>query len=244
MTVRNKSPQGLFKKRIWFLLTIILGARQILAVDVKAGEFPADTRSQAIYVSDFSIGNHSLRSESRLSGLLVHDVLEQEKANSLPSLMSRTIARDLNNKGGRAYRLSEGSPMPTNGILISGALVEIDEGNRIQRSIIGFGAGRTHIQVKVTVKDLSSGKVLSPIHTICRSSSSNKSPGAIVMPSPHVAAAKFLLAGHDLDRNIKHCAAIITNEVLANLDLEISDKNYRDITFHSKSLIQSMIEHL
>ena len=66
----------------------------------------------------------------------------EERARQLVALMSKSLL-DLSNAGFQAVRQPPGAPIPTQGWLLRGSFSLVQEGNRLQRSIIGMGMGET-----------------------------------------------------------------------------------------------------
>jgi uncharacterized protein DUF4410 len=77
-------------------------------------------------------------------------------------------------------RLTGGEPLPKNGWLVRGIFTEVDQGSRVLRSQVGFGADATDLAVLVNVGDLQKGK-LEPFYKLetqagnCRRSRYQKS---------------------------------------------------------------------
>ncbi|ACB97324.1 DUF4410 domain-containing protein [Beijerinckia indica] len=226
MTTKTFARSIYHGTRYSVLILAGFGAACLGAENVRAYSLPTKVKfqHQVIYVIDFELQPNSIKSESLFSNLQVHTFMEQAKAKSLPSLMSNAIVNDLTNKGMEAYRLPAGTPLPKNGLLVSGTFLQINEGNRLQRAIIGFGAGHTHLQVEINLSDLSRNKVSTEVYKMQIDASSGKLPGAIITPHPYAAAAKYFFAGHDLDRNIMHGASKIAEDILAHMDVKLANR--------------------
>jgi Domain of unknown function (DUF4410) len=78
--------------------------------------------------------------------------------------------------------------------------------------VIGFGAGATELQVATAVDQLGAGSP-QPLYTVDTSAQSGRLPGAAVTLNPYAAAARFVIAGSDLTRNVKATAAKIADQV-------------------------------
>ena len=76
------------------------------------------------------------------------------KAHQLVSLMSQSMVDDLADKGLHAQRLFPGDALPRAGWLVRGVVTELDEGNRLRKAVIGFGAGQSELQLHVNLVDL------------------------------------------------------------------------------------------
>jgi Domain of unknown function (DUF4410) len=171
-----------------------------------------------VYVSDFELAPDSIQSESRLSSHRLHAYLEQSKARSLVVTMSNSIIEDLAKKGIASERLTANSPLPRKGWLVRGVFMKVDEGDRAKRAVIGFGSGQTDLKVLTTTDDLSAEPAPTPLYRMQLDSTSNKAPGAVITLNPYVAAAKFVLAGKDLDRSTQATAEQIADKVAARVN--------------------------
>jgi hypothetical protein len=168
-----------------------------------------------VYVADFELQQGSLQTKDPLASLMpLHDYFQKSKARSLVDAMSDEIVADLTKKGIEAKRLPANSPIPKQGWLVRGTFTKIDEGNRVARAVIGFGAGKTDLQVTTTTDNLSAETPPAPLYRAQTLATSNKLPGAAVTLNPIAAAAKFVVAGNDLDRSTKATAEKIAQQVV------------------------------
>jgi hypothetical protein len=65
------------------------------------------------------------------------------RAHELIDLMAGSLVENLRITGLNAYRLRPNEPLPGEGWFVRGLFLRIDEGNRLRRSVIGFGSGGT-----------------------------------------------------------------------------------------------------
>ena len=133
-------------------------------------------------------------------------------AREVVDLMATTLVKELVKKDLDAKRFNLGGPFPANGLLVRGVFAQVDEGNRIRRVAIGFGAGETEMQVFVSVDDLVRGSP-KPFYELDTKAESRKLPGAIITMNPYVAAAKYVLSGRDLEKNITQTASKIAADI-------------------------------
>jgi hypothetical protein len=174
----------------------------------------AQPRPEIIYVADFDLEADTIKSEGLLSRLPMHALREEWNARSLVDVMGDSIVEDLGKKGFQAHRVPAGTALPPQGWLVRGAFLQVDEGNRLRRAIIGFGAGQTDVQVAVAVDNLSANQPPLPLYELETEAASGKLPGAVIKLNPYVAAAKFVLAGRDLDNGAKSSASKIAEEIV------------------------------
>jgi len=183
-------------------------------------------RPTVVYVTDFELDATNVHAER---GILppppppgLGNVLPKlpgtpgepaSRARDVVELMSKSLLKALDDKGLATRRLARGESLPAHGWLVRGVFTNVQEGNQLRRAVIGFGAGSTDLQVLVTIDDLANGAP-KPLYEVQTSADSGKLPGAVVTLNPYVAAARFVLAGRDLDRNVKQTAAQIAEQTV------------------------------
>ena len=140
------------------------------------------------------------------------------RARELIELMSKTLVGDLTKAGLGARRLRSDEGIPGDGWLVRCVFTEVNEGNRLRRAAIGFGAGDTSLQILVAVDNLAGGAPR-PFYELDTTAASGTAPGAapaaVIVMNPYVAAARFVLAGRDLEQNVKQTAGKIAADVAA-----------------------------
>jgi len=225
----------------WALLGILAlpllpGGCSTAKVTASSGAGAATTpRPDIVYVTDFELSAAGVTAEPgplgahpRL-GILPNGALPngplagihqrndpQTEARHVVDLMAKTLVEDLDKAGLRAERLPAGMPLPAAGWLVRGAFLQVDEGNRLRRAVVGFGAGATELQVATAVDDLAKGTPAA-FYELDIDAQSRSLPGAAVTLNPYVVAARFVLAGHDMDGNVKDSAAEIAKSVEARI---------------------------
>jgi hypothetical protein len=189
------------------------------------------TKSAVVYVADFELDTANIKADPaapppppKLPGPL-SKVLPpppgatkdpQALARELVDSMSKSLVNELTKAGLNARRLAPNEATPTSGWLVRGVFTNVNQGNQLERAVIGFGKGKTDLQVLVDIADLAQGAPAQFHEVKTTASLSSKAPGAapmIVERHPAGVAAKFVIAGKDLDRNVKQTAAQIAGEV-------------------------------
>jgi hypothetical protein len=121
------------------------------------------TKNSTVWVSDFELDAQDVKvDKGGVIGEVRPGILERPKkrreqdpqaqAKKLVDLMSNSIVEDLQKAGYRSQRLETGESRPTSGAWVHGVFTEVDEGNRRRRAIIGFGAGKTTMDLYVTFR--------------------------------------------------------------------------------------------
>ena len=174
--------------------------------------------ARRVYVQDFSLDAEA--TEPR-AGLLPRPRLFQQLTGEDPAAharrvvdeMASALVKDLDAAGVPAERLLPGRSLPSDGWLVRGVFTEIDPGSPLRRAVIGFGSGKTDMEVQVGVSDLAThptesflvfGTVTDP----------SRLPGGAVTRNPYVVAAKFVLAKGAPQRDVQHTAKTIADELV------------------------------
>ncbi len=215
-----------------FLAALISSGCKTAKVTSETGPaLPALPKPAVIYVADFELGAQTIhhddgilgsrpgpvgRVTSRLSGTSEDP---SARARQLVDLMANTIVKELSQAGLNAVRVRAGGAVGAQGWLVRGLFTEVDEGNRLRRAMIGFGEGQTDIQVVATVHDLSEGPP-QPLYELATDASSGSKPGAAptLVLGPYGAAARFVMAGKDLDKNVKQTGAAISARIVQRVE--------------------------
>ena len=187
---------------------------------------PATNRPTAIYVADFELPAWAIQSEDGVLsgrrgriGQVANRVYGKSsdpaaRAQELVALMSKSLLKNLSKAGFQAIRQMPGAPLPTRGWLLRGSFSLVQEGNRLQRSIVGLGVGQTDIKVLTCVNDLSQGPPKPLWEITTDANSGNKvGGGATLAFGPYGAAVAFVRAGQDVEKNVKQTASEIATQV-------------------------------
>ncbi|HET9374920.1 MAG TPA: DUF4410 domain-containing protein [Chthoniobacterales bacterium] len=181
-------------------------------------------RPAVVYVQDFKVEKQSSSEDQQsLGGGRARAIIAEVKSatgmqsSQVVDLMSSSLVSDLNRGGVKAVRLATGATLPKSGWVVRGVFTEVDQGSRMLRAEVGFGAGATDLAVLVNVADLQKGKV-EPFYGLETQAGSRKMPGgapmAIVTKNPYVAAAKFVMSRRDLPKNIRQTAQTIADQII------------------------------
>jgi hypothetical protein len=131
--------------------------------------------------------------------------------------MTASIVEDLRNLGLNASRLGAYGHAPAGSWLVRGAFVYTDEGNRIRRALVGFGEGKTELELLIWLNDLQGGAAR-PFCELGTNARSSGGPGAITSIDPFEALGRFMTGGLDLDRNVMETARRIAREIAQTIE--------------------------
>lgn len=125
-----------------------------------------------------------------------------QKAARLADLLSQTIAAELAVMKIPAARHPKDAPWPASGLVVKGQFLQVDEGNRLKRAVVGFGAGATEVVVQVEVFEVAKSPD-KPILVYGTGSSSKPMPGGIVTMNPYAMAAKYVLSRTATEKEVR-----------------------------------------
>jgi hypothetical protein len=184
------------------------------------GEQPTKV-PQTIIIKDFELASTNLDVDE---GVLNHlatrrrvPILRQkndpeQEARKLVNLMSKSLQKKFENAGITAQRIDSVKGLPKEGWLVRGVFTEVDEGGRMKRAVIGFGAGATSMEVQVSVTDLAVNPD-APFIIFGTVKDPKQMPGAVVTRNPYVAAAKFVLEKNASEKDVTRTAKEIVQEI-------------------------------
>jgi hypothetical protein len=175
-------------------------------------------RAITLYIQDFELDAADVTTDQRRHGIApLHRITGREEssdpqsvAQHVVNLMSASLLEDFTKAGYTAKRLGPDDSRPAFGILISGVFTELDEGNRLRRAVIGFGAGAANMQIYVTATDLQHPE--QALYQAARDDSSGKAPGAVITMNPAVAAVKFVMSKGATDKTVKKTAKQVVSD--------------------------------
>jgi len=104
--------------------------------------------------------------------------------------------------------------VPADCWLLRGKFDRLSEGNRVQQSGIGFGAGEPEVEVSGTVVATQLGTATT-ILTFGEESQQHRMPGGIVTRNPYVIAAKFVLSRGATGRDVQQLGTSLATEIVS-----------------------------
>ena len=236
-TLRNVKSSGLLREVTPICVLVALAGAYLLTgcgtAKITGEQQMADAHRQqlsVVYVADFGLVPEEIQDHPGILSdvpLLKRPADEflygqkppTDRARELVNLMSTSLVKDLETSGYHAVRYDPENPLPTNGWLVRGMYTKVQEGNRLRRAMIGFGAGKTDVQVVSVFNELSKGPP-EPICQVDTTATSGDLPGSgpTLVLGPYGATARFLLAGTDLERNVRETARRIKEALLQEMD--------------------------
>jgi Domain of unknown function (DUF4410) len=194
------------------------------------------SRPRVIYVGDFAIEPGLVQASSDLpseiagrEGGVIARLRERgrigrEADSTNPEIEARqavdqlaeSIVSAFRRAGIPAERIAAGTVVPADCWLLRGQFEKLSEGNRVQQSVVGFGAGQPEVQVSGAVVATQSG-IASTVLTFGEESQQHHMPGGIVTRNPYVIAAKFVLSRGATGRDVQQLGASLATEIMNSM---------------------------
>jgi uncharacterized protein DUF4410 len=134
------------------------------------------------------------------------DQSQVQIAESTAQTLAANIVQELQSKGYNAVQVARGTPINGDNVLIvDGQFVNINEGNRLRRMVIGLGTGQATLDTKVQIYQLANGNT-TQILDFTTHADSGSMPGA-ALTAPAGAAAGGAVAAASLAANLAGGAA-------------------------------------
>jgi hypothetical protein len=195
-------------------LTLVLALVSCASISVqKTAEQSTPQMPQKIYVADFDIANGSFKVDREGTELA-------DFKRNLRDMMQTASVTDLSKRLIPAVPTSKAQGFqPENAWLIRGEFTKVNQGSRLLRGAIGFGAGGTKMETNIYVYDLNQNSN-TPFLTFSTTGGSNAEPGAVTggATDPVVAAIGVVASGaggiaHGLTEDTARTAREITAEL-------------------------------
>ena len=201
-------------------LALILAVSSCASVSVEKGAEQATPQMpQKIYVADFGTAHGKFKVDREGADLVAFK-------QNLQGMMQTGLVTDL------THRLIPATPtygtqglQPENAWLIRGEFTKVNQGSRLLRGVVGFGAGGTKMETTVSVYDLNQNSN-TPFLTFSTTGGSNAEPGAVTggATDPVVAAIGIAASGAG---GVAHGLTEDTARTTREITAELSDYMYR-----------------
>jgi len=182
------------------LLIVACASATVTPEKVAAPTTPV--RPTRIVVYDFAVSS----AEVKLNQSIVHRTLREvqstgtpqksqlETAHAVAHDLANALVHDLQELGFTVEKLPRGTPVKGNVLIVDGQFLNVDEGNRLKRLVIGFGAGASKLDSRVQVYQVSGGTPQRVLEFETHVESA-KMPGAAVTMGAGAVATGAVTAG-------------------------------------------------
>jgi hypothetical protein len=203
------------------LLATVLGCASAKTSNEKQSNLPPGAPSM-IYVQNFELGAATLKADpGTISGRpRLIQFGKKDPATEIDKIgdeLEKEIVANLQKAKIPAKRLEDNADRPASGWLVNGELMDVEEGNRMQKAVLGFGIGNSKATLFVNVRDAAKPKE-ADLLDFNVTSEGNKAPGGgvgeVAMHSPYAMAASFALNRDAVDADIKRAAKEISDRLV------------------------------
>jgi hypothetical protein len=158
-------------------------------------------RPSQVFVYDFSVTAADVSENQGFFAAMrnsLSDTTENERVltigQEVRTRMSEELVAGIRELGLPAQRAPRGTPLPPDAIAVAGLFLNVDEGNRLQRTVIGLGVGQSKVDTKVEVYAPGS-RGPTKLLEFTTHADSGTSPGALVTGGAGAAASGGMTAG-------------------------------------------------
>jgi len=201
-------------------LTAILVLASCASVSVEKGTEQSTSRMpQKVYVALFDVSHGAFKVDREGKELA-------DFKQNLQLMLRTGMTTDLSRRLISAVPANRQSGVhPENAWLIRGEFTKVNQGSRLLRGAIGFGAGGTKVETKVYVYDLNQSDTV-PFLTFATTGGSGAEPGAItaIATDPLTIAIEVVAGGAG---GIAHGLTEDTARTSREITAELSDYMYR-----------------
>jgi len=243
MSERKKRPLATFAQRPIYLLlaTIVAGCAGASVAPQSQSAPVTGGRPSAIYVYPFAATAQDVTLNQGLFQRTYENLTnansdqnQAQIAEATAQALAATIVQELQSKGYNAVQVARGTPISSNNVLIvDGEFVNINEGNRLRRMVIGLGTGQATLDTKVHVYQMANGSA-TQILDFTTHADSGSMPGA-ALTAPAGAAAGGAVAAASLAANLAGGAAKTYTSSTGYLAKQTADQS---VTYMSQYFVQ------
>jgi hypothetical protein len=131
------------------------GRTSVESVDVKSTSLP---RPQLIVVHDFGASASAVALDSAIGARVMESLKGNQEVQDhlkvgqeVAKILTENLVKEIGRLGIPAVAAADATPAAGPTLQIEGQFVTVDEGNRMRRAVIGFGAGASEVRTMVQV---------------------------------------------------------------------------------------------
>lgn len=213
----NSQHRSIFKVIPGIAALLIFNSCASVSVDEHKKEFTSQ-KPDTIYVMPFETATAEFNVDRKGSDL---KIFKTELQKNLQSELVKEIGENI---GPAAPCDANANLNSQKGWLVRGVFVRVNQGSRLLRTAVGFGAGGTKLETRVYIHDLSTNSA-APFLTFNTTGGSGAEPGIITgVPSTPVEVAAQAAGGAG---GIAHGVTEDTERTAREITAELSDYMYR-----------------
>jgi uncharacterized spore protein YtfJ len=180
--MRDKAADGRGARELVWMIGFVLiglsgcGRTSVESVDVKAGGLP---RPQLIVVHDFAVSASAVALDSAIGARALEAVKGEPEVQAhlrigeeVAKVLTENLVKEIGKLGIPTVTAAGATPVTGRGLQIEGQFLTVDQGNRLRRAVIGFGAGASEVRTMVQVFEATSEgrRLVEDFYTTAKSS--------------------------------------------------------------------------
>jgi uncharacterized spore protein YtfJ len=180
--MRDKAAGGRRARQIVWMVGFTLigltgcGRTNVERVDVRAGGLP---RPQLIVVHDFAVSASTVALDSAIGARALEAVKGEPEVQAhlrigeeIAKILTENLVKEIGKLGIPTVAAAGATPVAGRSLQIEGQFLTVDQGNRLRRAVIGFGAGASEVRTMVQVFEATSEgrRLVEDFYTTAKSS--------------------------------------------------------------------------
>ena len=156
------------------------GRTSVESVDVRAGGLP---RPQRIVVHDFAVSASAVALDSAIGARALEAVKGEPEVQAhlrigeeVAKTLTENLVREIGKLGIPTVTAAGATPVTGPSLHIEGQFLTVDQGNRLRRAVIGFGAGASEVRTMVQVFE-TTGEGRALVEDFYTTAKSSRKPG-------------------------------------------------------------------
>ena len=197
----------LMRKNIWAAAALLLiagaggCARTVVQPKYEQQLAGSVVRPSQVLVYDFAATTANVRENQGLFAAAGHSLSSTTKndrelaiVQTVQNRMAEDLVSGMRELGLPVQRATQGAVLPTDAVAVTGFFLNVDEGDRLQRTVVGFGAGQSTVDTKVEVYAPSTSGPIKLLE-FSTHADSGAAPGALVTGGVGAAANGGMTVG-------------------------------------------------
>jgi hypothetical protein len=152
----GRRHEGLHVSLLLLAMVTVAGCASTVVKSQYESAQPRLQRPSQIYVYNFAVTRQEVKENQGPLQSTVNDFKgettfehEGEIAEEVQSVAADELVERIQNLGLPAKRVSGTTPLPKGSLGITGQFLDVDEGNRARRLVLGFGSGQSKVDIRI-----------------------------------------------------------------------------------------------
>src|SRR5262245_48674433 len=157
----------------------LVGCARTSVENVQMVPGPPTPRPQVIVVHEFAVSAHQVALDTAPGSRLLQMVQgtpefeqQQREGREVTRVLTEHLVKEIAKFGIPTVAASPGTPVTQPSAAVEGQILSVDEGNRLRRAVIGFGAGASEVRAVVQLYSVTAAgqRLIEDFYTTVKSS--------------------------------------------------------------------------